>query len=221
AGQFWVGTYERSGDAAQGTLTSVPFIVTHRYAAFLIGGGPTEPTRIELVRKENNRVFYKTSGDQNENMHRVVVALNDLAGNVIGGWDLGLGGGWGGGAPELLFLRDKSGDDKPDGAPEVVLDGWAYQDTHETLNAFIWGPDGWIYVCHGVFTHSRVGKPGTPDKDRTPINCGVWRYHPTKHVFEVFAQGTSNPWGLDFDEHGQAFVTAWVGPPALPNVQNV
>ena len=59
------------------------------------------------------------------------------------------------------------------------MDG-GYQDTHETLNAFIWGPDGWLYGCHGVFTHSRVGKPGTPDEERVPLNCGVWRYHPTQ-----------------------------------------
>ena len=45
----------------------------------------------------------------------------------------------------------------------MVLDGWGYQDTHETLNSFIWGPDGWLYGCQGVFTHSLVGKPGTPD----------------------------------------------------------
>src|SRR5262249_25886586 len=72
-----------------------------------------------------------------------------------------------------------------------------------------------LYGCHGVFTHSLVGKPGTPANDRTPINCGVWRYHPSKHVFEVFVHGTSNPWGIDFDAHGQAFVTACVVPHAF------
>jgi putative heme-binding domain-containing protein len=63
-----------------------------------------------------------------------------------------------------------------------------------------------------VFTHSAVGKLGTPNNERVKINAGVWRYHPTRHVFEVFAEGTSNPWGVDFDEHGQAFVTACVIP---------
>ena len=95
---------------------------------------------------------------------------------------------------------------------EVLLDGWGYQDTHETLNSFTWGPDGWLYGCHGVFTHSRVGKPGTADDQRVPINAGIWRYHPTKHEFEVFAWGTSNPWGLDFDENGDWFTTACVIP---------
>ena len=51
----------------------------------------------------------------------------------------------------------------------VVLDGWGWEDTHETLNTFCWGPDGWLYGCHGVFTHSRVGKPGTPDAERVRV----------------------------------------------------
>ncbi|MDW8309618.1 MAG: DUF1080 domain-containing protein, partial [Verrucomicrobiales bacterium] len=68
------------------------------------------------------------------------------------------------------------------------------------------------YGCHGVFTHSNVGKPGAPDSERKRINAGIWRYHPVRHVFEVFAEGTSNPWGIDFDEHGQCFIEACVIP---------
>jgi putative membrane-bound dehydrogenase-like protein len=139
--------------------------------------------------------------------------------NLVSGLEVGFGGVWVGASPYLMFVPVKEGEDKPAGKPEILLDGWHYEDTHETLNSFTWGPDGWLYGCHGVFTHSLVGKPGTPDKERTPINAGVWRYHPTKHIFEVFAQGTSNPWGLDFDEHGQAFVTACVIPHAFHIVQ--
>lgn len=101
--------------------------------------------------------------------------------------------------------------DVPAGAI-VLRDGFGWHDTHETLNAFIWGPDGWLYGCHGVFTHSKVGKPGTQDDQRQGLNCGVWRYHPIKDLFEVFAHGTSNPWGVDFNDHGQAFISACVIP---------
>lgn len=132
--------------------------------------------------------------------------------NLVSGLEVGFGGVWVGQAPYLLFIPDRDGDDVPDGPPEILLDGWGYQDTHETLNAFIWGPDGWLYGCHGVFTHSRVGKPGTPDAERVPINAGVWRYHPQRHEFEVFAHGTSNPWGVDFNDRGQCFITACVIP---------
>ena len=128
------------------------------------------------------------------------------------GLSVGFGGVWVGSPPNLLFIPDRNGDDVPDGEPEIVLDGWGRHDRHETLNSFLWGPDGWLYGCHGVFTHSKVGKPGAPAHERTPINAGVWRYHPVKKKFEVFAWGTSNPWGMDFDNHGQMFLTACVIP---------
>src|SRR5437879_3945712 len=47
-GNYWIGGYEREGDKPQGTLTSAPFKVTHPWAAFLVGGGPHEPTCGEL-----------------------------------------------------------------------------------------------------------------------------------------------------------------------------
>jgi len=132
--------------------------------------------------------------------------------NLVSGLEVGFGGAWVGAAPYLYFIPDKNDDLVPDGPPEILLDGWGHQDTHETLNAFTWGPDGWLYGCHGVFTHSRVGKPRSPDAERVPIDAGVWRYHPQRREFEVFAWGTSNPWGVEFDAHGQCFVTACVIP---------
>ncbi len=148
--------------------------------------------------------------------------------NLASGIELGFGGVWVGAAPYLMFIADRDHDDKPDvvdrTSPQsnlvpglkfdaiALLDGWGSQDTHETLNSFIWGPDGWLYGCHGVFTHSKVGKPGTPEDQRKPINAGIWRYHPVRHEFEIFAEGTSNPWGLDYDQHGEFFVTACVIP---------
>jgi hypothetical protein len=50
-----------------------------------------------------------------------------------------------------------------------------------------------------------VGKPGTPDSERVKLSCSIWRYHPVKKVFEVVANGTTNPWGLDWDDFGQPF----------------
>ncbi len=125
--------------------------------------------------------------------------------NLVSGMEVGFGGVWVGAAPQLLFIpKDK--DDKA-GKPEVLLDGWGYQDTHETLNSFCWGPDGWLYGNQGVFTGSRIGKPGTPDDKRLSLNAGVWRYHPVRHEFEIFAHGGSNQWGLDFNEAGDLFMT--------------
>lgn len=127
--------------------------------------------------------------------------------NLVSGLEVGFGGVWVGAAPHLLFLPDRDQDDVPDGPGVVLLDGWGFQDTHETLNSFTWGPDGWLYGCQGVFTHSRVGKPGTPDEQRQRLRAGVWRYHPLRHEFEIFATGGSNQWGLDFNEAGALFMT--------------
>ncbi|MBX7105412.1 MAG: DUF1080 domain-containing protein [Gemmataceae bacterium] len=132
--------------------------------------------------------------------------------NLVSGIEVGFGGVWIGAAPYLIYVPFDPATDKPTGPPKILLDGWGYEDTHETLNTFVWGPDGWLYGCHGVFTHSRVGKPGTPDADRVPLNAGIWRYHPVRHEFEVFAHGTSNPWGLDFNDRGQFFCEACVIP---------
>ncbi len=353
-GQYWIGGYEKHGDKPQGTLTSVPFKVTHPWASFLIGGGKHNDTRVELVLPGGGEVIFRASGLDEEDMKRVAVDLtryqgfeltiriidrhsggwghvnfddfrfhaekpkfpvrpsvvlkpdeykyaglppekaaavmtvpegfavtlfagepdvhqpvafclddrgrlwvaeayiypkrdpspgpvlpdNKKAGgdrivifedtdgdgkfdkrtiffeglNLVSGIEVGFGGVFIGAAPYLLFIPDKDGDDRPDGPPQILLDGWHYEDTHETLNSFTWGPDGWLYGCHGVFTHSKVGKPGTPDDQRVKINAGVWRYHPVKHTFEVFAHGTSNPWGLDYNDVGDWFIEACVIP---------
>jgi len=131
----------------------------------------------------------------------------------------GFGGVFVGSPPNLTFIPDADGDDVPDGPPQVLLDGWGIRDRHETLNSFIWGPDGWLYGCQGVFTHSNVGKPGDDDSKRQFIDGGIWRYHPTRKTFEIFARGLSNPWGFDFNDHGQGFATCCVIPHLFHIVQ--
>ncbi|MEM6689373.1 MAG: PVC-type heme-binding CxxCH protein [Planctomycetota bacterium] len=131
----------------------------------------------------------------------------------------GFGGVFVGSPPNLTFIADANRDDVPDGPPEVLLDGWGIRDRHETLNSFIWGPDGWLYGCHGVFTHSNVGKPSDDESKRQFIDAGIWRYHPTEKRFEIFARGLSNPWGFDFNDHGQAFATCCVIPHLFHVVQ--
>lgn len=135
------------------------------------------------------------------------------------GLAVGHGGVFVGSPPNFTFIPDADGDDKPDGPPQILLDGWGIQDRHETLNSFIWGPDGWLYGCHGVFTQSQVGKPGTKKEDRQFIDGGIWRYHPVRKKYEVFARGLSNPWGFDFDDHGQGFATCCVIPHLFHVVQ--
>jgi putative membrane-bound dehydrogenase-like protein len=109
--------------------------------------------------------------------------------------------------PWLVFIPDANGDDVPDGPPQVLLDGFDLKAVHNVANGLTWGPDGWLYGCNGILSNSKIGKPGTPDDQRVPMNCGIWRFHPVRHEFEVVAHGTTNPWGLAFDERGEAFLT--------------
>lgn len=174
-----------------------------------VAEGMTYPTRApEGQGKDRILIFEDADGDGTFETRKVFI--EGL--NLVSGLETGFGGLYVGAAPYLLFIPDADGDDRPDAKPEVLLDGFGYQDTHETLNSFIWGPDGWLWGCHGIFTNSKVGTPGTPDGKRVAINAGVWRFHPTKKVFEVVAHGTSNPWGLDFNDWGDAFVEACVIP---------
>ncbi len=127
--------------------------------------------------------------------------------NKLTSVEVGFGGVWALAAPHLLFFPDKDRDDKPDGPPVVVLDGWDENAVrHNIVNGLKWGPDGWLYGRHGILATSVVGAPGASESQRTKINCGVWRYHPTRMVFEAVAHGTTNPWGFDFDQHGEMFL---------------
>ncbi|MFO1019285.1 MAG: PVC-type heme-binding CxxCH protein [Planctomycetales bacterium] len=108
--------------------------------------------------------------------------------------------------PQLLFIPDRNGDDIPDGEPEVVLDGFEGAGIrHNIPNGLRWGPDGWPYGRHGILATSHLGAPGTNPAERVSLNCGLWRYHPTRKVVEVVCRGTTNPWGADWNSKGELF----------------
>jgi putative membrane-bound dehydrogenase-like protein len=232
-------------ESAQRTVAGMK--LTNGFQAELIAAEPDVTQPIAFCIDERGRLWvleghsYPNKQPEGKGKDRIVIfADNDGDGafesrkvfaegiNLASGIEVGFGGVYVGAAPELLFYPDKNRDDVPDGPPEVLLDGWGYQDTHETLNSFLWGPDGWLYGCHGVFTHSEVGKPGSgsgfqPEDSsseqkrglearatvgkRTMIRAGVWRFHPVRKEFEVFAHGGSNQWGLDYNENGHLFMT--------------
>ena len=73
-----------------------------------------------------------------------------LAFDLASGIEVGHGGVYVGAAAVPVVHREQ-GNDKP-GKFEMLLKGFGSQDTHETLNTFQWGPDGWLYGLHGIFT---------------------------------------------------------------------
>ena len=120
---------------------------------------------------------------------------------------------WVGAAPYLLFIPHDEKTDKPRGEPKILLDGWGYEDTHETLNTFIWGPDGWLYGCHGVFTHSRRRQAGHAGREAacrsTPASGAITRRSTSSRSSPT---ARANPWGLDYNANGDFFIEACVIP---------
>ena len=126
--------------------------------------------------------------------------------NIPSGIAVGHGGVWVANSPDILFLQDRDGDGKADSS-EVVATGFGRHDTHELPNSLTWGPDGWLYGWNGVFNSSRVVSKNGKTYEFT---CAIFRIHPTTRVFEVWCEGTSNPWGIAIDPEGSFFASACV-----------
>ncbi len=156
--------------------------------------------------KPRDRIIILEDTDADGRADKRTVFADGL--NLATGILLGDGGAYVGQAPELLFLKDTNGDDVAD-VRNIVLSGFGLEDRHELLNGFTWGPDGYLYMTHGVFTHSKVKVPEATEPGVT-VNAAVARFHPQTKKFEVFADGTSNPWGVDFDRTGNAIISACV-----------
>lgn len=140
--------------------------------------------------------------------------------NYVTGIEVGFGGVWVMSPPNFYFIPDADSDDRPDSEPQILLDGFGnHANAHNLANGFAWGPDGWLYGTHGRTNWSTIGKPGTPEDERVRFDGGVYRYHPVRHVWEPYADGTTNPWGIDWNDYGHAFVCNCVNPHLFQVIQ--
>ena len=147
-------------------------------------------------------ILEDTDGDGRHDQRTVFCEGLDKLSSI----EIGFGGVWALALPQMVFIPDKDGDDRPDGPAEVKLDGFEWKVSHHTIaNGLRWGPDGWLYGRHGIQATSLIGKPGSPDPSRARMNVGIWRYHPQRQTVEVVCEGTTNPWGMDWNEFGEAF----------------
>lgn len=159
------------------------------------------PRRSPGLGKDRVKVLEDTDGDGKADKFTVFAeGLNIPSGIAVGG-----GGVWVANAPDILFLQDTDGDGKADRS-EVVVTGFGRDDTHELPNSLTWGPDGWLYGWNGVFNQTHIAYRGkTYD-----FTCAIFRIHPKTREFEVWSEGTSNPWGIAFDREGSTFASACV-----------
>lgn len=151
--------------------------------------------------RDRIKVLEDTNGDGRTD--KVTIFAEGL--NIPSGIAVGYGGVWVANAPDILFLRDTDGDGKAD-RTEVVVTGFGRDDTHELPNSLTWGPDGYLYGLNGVFNHSHVKHRGK----EYHFTCALFRINPRTRDFELFAEGTSNPWGVAWDPEGSAFLSACV-----------
>lgn len=153
--------------------------------------------------KGRDRVKVLEDADGDGRYEKVTIFAEGL--NIPSGIAVGHGGVWVANAPDLLFMQDTDGDGKADKS-EVVVTGFGRDDTHELPNSLTWGPDGYLYGINGVFNPSRIEQNGKT----FAFTCAIFRINPRTREFDLFCEGTSNPWGIAWDSEGSLFVSACV-----------
>ena len=195
-GRMWVAQYRQYPYPA-----GVKMVSRDQFYRSKFDRVPPAPPRHDRGR-DIITVHEDTDGDGIFDKTKIVLDGLNLANSALRGH----GGIWVIQTPYLLFYPDADGDDIPDGDPEVRLAGFGLEDTHSVANGLAWGPDGWLYGAQGSTTTSRVVRPGVDATDFAGVyheNCMVWRYHPRTKVYEIFAEGGGNVFGLDFDSEGR------------------
>ena len=153
--------------------------------------------------KDRISIHEDTDGDGVFDSHKIFADHLNLATSVA----RGRGGVWVTQPPYLLFYPDRDNDDVPDSDPEVHLKGFMLEDTHSIANSLYWGPDGWLYGTQGSTVSANITRPGLDADDDGVKTMGqnVWRYHPERRVYEVFAEGGGNAFGVEIDSGGRVF----------------
>ncbi len=145
-------------------------------------------------------VFEDTDGDGFFDKHEDVITGLNIASAALHG----MGRLWVLNPPYLLSYADADFDAKPDNdTPEVELSGFGLEDTHSVATNLQWGMDGWLYGANGSTTTGNVSSASTKNV-KWEGQC-IWRFHPKKKTFEIYAEGGGNTFSLDIDSKGRIF----------------
>jgi putative heme-binding domain-containing protein len=161
---------------------------------------PTYP-QYQPPNPPNDKVIILEDADQDGKADQATVFADGL--HLPTGLELGNGGLYVASQPNLLFLKDADGDGKADDR-EIILQGLGSEDSHHAVHAFVWGPDGGLYIHEGTFHASQIE---TPYGVVRLSNSGVFRWNPRTWQASVFVSYPfANPWGEVFDRWGQNFI---------------
>jgi len=150
----------------------------------------------------NDKLIILEDGNGDGRADKVKVFADRLY--IPTGFALGDGGVYISQQPNLMFLQDTDGDDRAD-TRRVILHGFGTEDSHHSIHAYTWGPDGALYFQEGTFLHSQVETPYGPVR---VDYAAVFRYEPRTEKLSVFVTYPfANPWGHVIDGWGQNFIS--------------
>jgi len=194
-GRMWVANYLQYPDPAGLTAVS-----RDRYLRTVYDRKPLPPPN-HFPGADKITIHEDTNGDGVPDKHKTFVDGLSLATSFA----IGRGGVWVLNPPYLLFYKDENHDDKPDGDPEVHLQGFGLEDPHSVASNLRWGPDGWLYAAQGSTVTGDVKTPGSDNKPVHSLGQLIWRYHPGTRKYEVFGEGGGNTFGVEIDSKGRIF----------------
>lgn len=110
-------------------------------------------------------------------------------------------------APDIVFLKDTDGDDRPD-VCETLFTGFGTGALERGINAPTWGDDGWIYFGRGW-----QGGTITGPRLKTPVSLPAtdFRIRADGSAIEPVS-GSTKTFGMAFTEGGDRFVTTTTHP---------
>lgn len=123
--------------------------------------------------------------------------------NLITSVAFGRGQIWVLNPPFLLAYPDADHNGIPDGEPVVHLKGFGIEDTHAVANNLRLGPDGWLYGAQGSTCTANITSENS--KNVQFNGQAIWRYHPERKIFEVYAEGGGNTFDVEIDEKGRLY----------------
>ena len=210
---------------AQAQNVVAGMMLTHGFQAELIAAEPDVKQPIAFAIDERGRLWvaeaysYPQKQPEGQGKDRILI-FEDVDGdgtfkkrtvfceglNLVSGMEVGFGGVWVGAAPQLLFIpkdqRRQSG--QAAGAARRL---WLSRTRTRRSTASAGARTAGSTATRASSPARGSGSQARPTTERVPLNAGVWRYHPVRHEFEIFAHGGSNQWGLDFNEAGDLFMT--------------
>ncbi|MBT6239728.1 MAG: c-type cytochrome [Verrucomicrobia bacterium] len=190
---------------AESPLMSKPIQINFDPEGRLWVAGSSLYPQIKPGEEANDQILIMEDTDRDGIADQTTVFAEGLL--MPTGIEPGDGGVYVGQSTELLHLKDTDGDGRAD-EKRIVLSGFGTEDTHHILHTLRWGHDGQLYMNQSIYIHSHLETPN----GLVRLNSGgLLHLRPSNLDLGVYLRGFCNPWGHQFDDYGQSFVTDGAG----------